>query len=127
MKDALLRVIDAALTAKELDEKMLAMGYGKTPYSEIYGKLEEALYIISGESDGMEFEGSMTQTVLTNPFLCLERRAAILEHVRISNEKMNIKNNDPVQPCPDFIPRDEMRKMVRENGGYMVQEAERPE
>ena len=119
MKDALLRVIDAALTAKELDEKMRSMGYAKTPYFDIYGKLEEALYLISGEADvRQEFEGSVTQTVLTNPILCIERRAAILEHVRIANTK----TKDSVQPCPDFISRDEMRQMVSENGGYMAQE-----
>lgn len=116
MKDALLRLIDAALTAKDLDEKMNMMGYGKTPYADIYGKIEEALFIISGE-DQNQFEGSMTQTVLSNEFLCLERRATILEYTRRSNEKSGERHVR--QPAPHTIEREEFDRMYTENGGYM--------
>lgn len=118
MKDALLRVIDAALTAKKLDEKMVEMGYGKTPYADIYGKLEEALFIISGE-DPDRFEGSTTQAVLSGDILCLERRAAILDYVRKAH---NCPNFVPAQPRPNIMDPPENALLFRENGGYMAPE-----
>ena len=112
MKDALMRVIKAALRAKELDEKMLAMGYGKTPYADIYGELADALFVICGEHTD-RIDESVTYTVLNNPLLCLERRAAILEHVRISNTV-----SAPKMPAPNTCEPEEFEQLVRKNGGY---------
>ena len=112
MKDALMRVIKAALRAKELNEKMLDMGYGKTPYADIYGELADALFIICGEHTN-RIDESFTYMVLNNPLLCLERRAALLEHVRISNTV-----TAPKMSAPNTCEPEEFEQLVRKNGGY---------
>lgn len=127
MKDALLRVIDAALTAKALDEKMAAMGYGKTPYADIYGKLEEALFLISGE-DLDRFEGSTAQMVLENKYLKMERRAEILDYARKANcggqerPEENVTMTAGAEPKPpQFLWGTAMDSQVKKNGGYSAQ------
>lgn len=109
MKDAIMRFIKAAMVAKHLDETLTKSGYAETPYATIYDEIAEGLYKMLGEHTE-KFADSETYTVLNAPALCDERRAAMLNYVYEKNHTM---------PKPDTIETEEMRAMVKKNGGYL--------
>ena len=116
-KDAILRIVEAAMKAKELDVNLTDAGYGNTPYFFIYGKLEEALLLLAGEEE-TNFEDTTVYTALTTPMLQNERRAAMISYTRQNNFS---KDREVEQPKPNLISEDEMRKMYGQCGGYMYQ------
>jgi len=120
MKDALLRMVRVARKAKELDEALLKMGYDETPYNDIYGEIAEAIYHLVGE-DTKAIEESVTYTAITAPYLCDERRAAMLHHAYIRNCCPDFQ---PKQPKPNTIEPEAFRKMVKKNGGYQTPEGD---
>ena len=109
MKDALMRIINVAIEAKNIDEELSKHGYPDSPYAKFFGELAEGLYILVGEHSET-FEESSTYAVMTAPFMDSERRAACLTHLYEINNQ---------QPKPVIFDRQEMVVMHDKCGGYM--------
>lgn len=116
VKDALLRMVKAAMKAKELREHYVKMGIDDDPPFQIYGDILDGIYSLVGEHTET-FEESVTNIIMNAPALTENRRAKILygEYV---------KNFECYQPAPNTISREEMRKIYAENGGYMTPEGD---
>ena len=117
IKDALLRMVRAARETEALQKQYLEVGLDDNPVFEIWGNIVDAVYALVGEHTET-VEESVTWTVLKAPILSDERRAEMLyaEHLK--------HNPEFKMPKPNILEREEMRKMVRENGGYMTPEGD---
>ena len=114
MKDALLRIIRAAMEAKRMDEALLKLGYRENPYFSIYGNLADAIYMLAAEKTD-KFEDSVTFLVLNTQSISDERRAEIL-YAEMQKNK-----------APVITEHEEIRLMAMENGGYIFSDAVKPE
>ncbi len=118
-KDALLRVVKAARMSLKLAEdtkKLLVNERQQTWADEIAGLLSDALFHFSGDYIGpkQDFErDSRTMNLLRSN---LSDGAVTEEFIAMVQ-----------QPRPVFTSPEEFKDLYHRNGGYMVQEAERPE
>ena len=113
VRDALLRMVRAARDSKRLQEAFLDVGLKDNMIFNIYGDIAEAIYKLIGEHTE-SIEESVTNLVLTTPLLTEDRRVEMLI--------AEYKKNHPVQPIPLTVEQEEMRKMFKENGGYLLRE-----
>lgn len=116
IKDALLRMIRSAMSAKKMADAYLMIGLDDNKLHRIYGDLLDAIYSLIGESVD-EFNLSVTYVAATAPFLTDERRTELLYFEYVKNHQVK-------QPKPFFTTPEEMRKSVKENGGYMSPEGD---
>ena len=118
-KDALVHVIKAERLAEKLSDFIQCMlsGDGR-PWNmadEIASHLSDMIREMSGEDRDTDFEESAVQILL--------RSSLDAEHV--AEEIMNIAEDDePKQPKPNLITRDQFNAMVRKYGGYSTPEGE---
>ena len=110
VRDALLRMVRAARDSKRLQEAFLDVGLKDNMIFNIYGNIAESIYKLIGEHTE-SIEESVTSLVLTTPLLTEDRRVEML--------MAEYKKNNPVQPSPNTIDHDEMKKMYKQNGGYL--------
>ena len=115
IQDALLRLIRAGLEAKQLQEGYLNSDLNDNVPFSIYGNIIDAIYYLVGEKTST-LEESVTYTAMTVKGLS--------ESVRLKLLTACYNVNHPAQPEPTLIEREEMRKRVRENGGYMSPEGD---
>ena len=59
------KMVDVAITARDLDNAMQSAGFDETPYTEIYGGIADAIYSLLGEKTDT-FEESVTYDVLSS-------------------------------------------------------------
>ena len=116
IKDALLRMVRAGRSTKEMCDCFVQAGLDDNKLFEIYGEIADAIYGLLGERT-QTYEESVTYIALTTPILTDERRAEMLYS--------EWKKNHASQPAPNTIEPDEMQKMTEENGGYMAPEGDR--
>ena len=110
IKDALLRMIRSAMSAKKMADAYLTIGLDDNKLHRIYGDLLDAIYTLIGESVD-EFGLSVTYVAATAPFLTDERRTELLYSEYLKNHQIK-------QPKPFTVSPEEMRKMFKKNGGY---------
>lgn len=115
IRDALLRMVQAAMATKRLQETYLKNGLDDNPLFQIYGDVADAIYILIGEYTDT-FEESTTHLALTVPALDDEHRVRVL--------MAEYKRNHPEQPRPCFIDTLKMRESVKQNGGYVAPEGD---
>lgn len=120
VREALLLMVKTGMMAKELDGKMLELGYSCTPYSVIYGRIADAMYALIGEKTET-FDESVTYTALNAPYLCDSRRADILMYAwRKNNAQEQAEEQD--QPKPKILSGEELKRMIDNydlGNGYM--------
>lgn len=114
MKDALLRMVRAATMTKEMADAYLKVGLDDNKLMSIYGEIAETIYGLIGEHTET-YNESVTCLALTTPILTDERRVELLFFEWKKNH---------AQPTPNTIESEEMRKMHKENGGYMTPEGD---
>jgi hypothetical protein len=115
IRDALLRLVKAGVAIKKLQETYLQCGLDDDPLFNAYGEIADAICILTGEHKNT-FEETTTHLALTVPGFDAEHRVRVL--------MAEYKRNHPEQPAPHFINRDEMRKSVKRNGGYISPEGD---
>lgn len=115
IRDALLRMVQAAMATKRLQETYLKNGLNDNPLFQIYSDIADAICQLVGEHHET-FEESTTHCALTVPALDDEHRVKVL--------MAEYKRNHPEQPGPYFIDPLKMRESVRQNGGYMAPEGD---
>lgn len=116
LKDALLRVVEVCDREKKMDSAMRMNGYTNNPHGDNWGALAEAIIHLIGEEPDT-FTDSVTYRALT---------AQVAAGVKV-RMLMDEFQKRLMQPAPTFFSREETREMARKNGGYMVEEADRPE
>lgn len=109
LRDALKLLVQAGMSANELNDKLTKMGYSNTPYAALYGQIFDAVYRIVGE-DTENMHDSATWTAMHAPLICDDRRADLLMYAYRQNH---------TQPKPNTAEEEEIIKMARENGGYV--------
>lgn len=123
MKDALLRMVKAARNTKKLLDAYQTVGLDDNLLFETYGEIADAIYGLVGEQTET-FEESVTCLTMSAPFLKDERRAEMLYAEYLRNREMEPYTGEEIAPKPNTIERDELKKMVKKNGGYMSPEGD---
>ena len=80
MKDVLIKLVEIAMKAKELNDGMETLGYQENPYWDIYTMAAEAIYDLLGEKTDT-FDGSVTYKALNSPDLTTDQRVSLLLNV----------------------------------------------
>ena len=119
IRDAILRMVRSALSAKKMADAYLAIGWDDCKPHQIYGDLLDAIYSLIGETVD-EFNLSITYVAMTAPFLSDERRVKLL----MSEYEKNHKDVNIEQPKPYFFSPEEMRKMKKNKDGYQSPEGD---
>lgn len=115
IQDALLRMVRAWRKANKLRESYLNSGLNENELFQVCAEISEAIYALIGEHSPT-FAESITELALTVSGFDDEHRVRLL-----MNE---YRRNHPEQPAPHFISRDDMRKSVKKNGGYLYETPE---
>lgn len=115
VRDALLRMVQAAMKAKRLQETYLKNEMNDNAPFQIYSDIADGIAQLIGEHTE-NFEDSVTNRALTVPAFDDEHRVLLL--------MIEYKRNFPQQPAPQFMDRDAMRENVRKVGGYMAPEGD---
>ena len=116
MREALLRLVKAGEQAKELDTKLMDLGYSTTPYGLIFGEIADAVYLLIGEENPFDdFRDSTTYQVMTDKVLTDQSKADLL---------MSEYRQNNCQRSPVFTDPEKMADMVRKTGGYMTPEGD---
>ena len=128
VRDALLRMVRAYRKVGEILDVYVRIGLVSETLEDAQGEIAEAVYQLLGEHTE-EFRDSVTSSVLTAPIMSDERKAKILysewakKHTWI-NDMAKQPKQKAKQPKPNTIEPNEMRKLVRKNGGYMSPEGD---
>ena len=120
LKDALLRVVEVCDRERELDAAMRLSGYTNNPHGDNWGALAEAITYLIGEKP-FTFTDSVTYKVLTSQL------AAGVKARMLMDEYQKTVKGVCKQPAPTLASREEVREMFHKHGGYVVEEADRPE
>ena len=117
IKGALSHMVTAGMKADELQKAYVKVGLNDNIVFTIWSEVVSGIYDMVGENTPT-FEESATATVMTAPYLTVERRTEMLyaEYCK----------NHPDQPKPQIIEPDAMRRMMERNGGYMTPEGDWP-
>lgn len=115
IKDALLRLVTAARDTKRLQEAFVNVGLKDNMIFGVYSEISSAIYDLIGEKTDT-FEESVTNLVLTVPYLTNERRAEML--------MAEYRKNHPEMPAPNIMSSDGMKELFERNGGYMTPEGD---
>ena len=115
MRDALLRLIRAWTRSNTLLEAYTKANLDSNMLFQTCGEIEEAICILVGEADE-DLENSVTHTALTAPVLSEDRRVSMLIG--------KYEESHPAMPAPHLYSRDDMRKNVKKNGGYLYETPE---
>lgn len=115
IKDALLRMVQAAMKTKRLQETYLKNGLDDSIPFQIYSEIADGISKLIGEHTE-NYEDSATNRALTVPAFDDEHRVLLL--------MIEYKKNFPQQPAPQFMDRDAMRENVKKVGGYMAPEGD---
>jgi len=108
-------MVNAGMEIQNLRGKFVRNDREKDPLFEAWGELLEAIYCLVGEHKEM-FNDSATSIVMNAPILSNERRTKML--------MSEYRKHHPEQPKPDTVEPDQMRDMVRQNGGYRYETPE---
>ena len=73
-RDVMTRLVRAGRKANRIDEMLLGLGYGSTPYASIYGDITDAIYEMLGENTET-FHESLTFQVMMDDSLTDEQCA----------------------------------------------------
>lgn len=114
IRDALLRLVNAGLATKDMQEAYLKVRLDDNKLFDIYGSILDAIYKLIGEHTET-FEESVTFLTMTAPMLTHERRAEMLYSEYKKNHSM---------PKPDTMSSDGMKELYERNGGYMTPEGD---
>ena len=110
MRDALLRLVRAWVRTNTVLDAYMKTAGGNNMLEKTCGDMEEAICILLGERD-KELEETVTHTALTAPYLSEERRVKML--------MAKYEANHPAMPMPSVFEREDMKKSVKKNGGYL--------
>ena len=91
IKDALLRDVDACREMLNLHDAMAACGYAENPYWDTFATIADGIYKLIGEHTET-FDESITNLILTAPYLTTQRRVEML--------MAEYRKNFPEQPRP---------------------------
>lgn len=123
-RDALLRVVKATRMSMNLAEATQKLFVDEAPWSvadEIAGQLADALFKFShdkaerfSDSTTMRLlKGDLSDDAVTDWFFMMYR----------IDERRN-RQEEPVQPAPNVISKEELQELYKNNGGYMSPEGE---
>lgn len=115
IRDALSRLVKAAMRAKAMQEHYLKIGIDDQPWFEIWGDILDGIYSLIGEHTDT-FDHSATFITMNAPILSNERRTEML--------LSEYRKNHPVQPAPHTFEVNKIADMYRKNGGYMYETPE---
>jgi len=115
IRDALLRMVRAAMKAKKMQEHYLKIGIDDQPWFEIWGDILDGIYHLIGERTD-PFEESATYMVMHAPILSDERRAKMLY--------AEYKKHSPEQPRPNILQPGKFADMYKKSGGYQTPEGD---
>lgn len=115
IKDALLRMVTAAMNTKRLQEAFVDAGLKDNMVFGVYSDIADAIYHLIGE-ETETFESSVTSIALETPLLNTNRRVEIL--------MAEYRKNHPEQPSPYIMSSDGLRELYERNGGYMTPEGD---
>lgn len=122
IRDALLRMVRTALFLKKMADAYTVLGLNDNPHHEAYGDMCDAIYSLIGEHTE-EFDKSVTWIAVNAPFLTEERRTELLMSEYEKNHYV-CPNFEPKQPKPHTFKREDTKKMVKDNGGYIAPEGD---
>lgn len=122
-RDALLRVVKATRLSMRLAQDISKLFMDKAPWSvadEIYGRLEEALFMISGEKlgSGKSIDDSMAKRLLTGD---LDDGTVADWFIMMDKIDKRIRGITPVDvkiPEPQIMNPEKTKKLYEKNGGY---------
>ena len=77
MKEMLLKMVEAAVKAKELNDTMEDLGYPENPYWDMYTLIADAIYTMAGENTDT-FDESNTYAALNDPDMTNEQRVSFI-------------------------------------------------
>lgn len=86
MEKLLMHMVRAAMLAGRMDEELRKLGYGDTPYWNIYGEMTDAIYELL-EEQTETFEQSVTHAVLKAETLTDEQRVLVLQYAHGKNTR----------------------------------------
>jgi len=115
IRDALSRLVKAAMRAKAMQEHYLKVGVDDQPWFEIWGDILDGIYALIGEHTET-FEESVTSITMSAPIISQERRTKILF--------AEYKKNHMIQPKPHTYEVNQIADMYRQNGGYRYETPE---
>lgn len=117
VRDALMRMVQACMTAKKMQKFYVNNGVDDSMIFKVYSDIADGICKLIGENKET-FEETVTFITLNAPIISDERRTEILYGVY----QKNFATCE--QPKPHTFSREEMRKMVKENGGYITPEGD---
>lgn len=115
LRDALLRMVRAWTRANTVLESYIKVNMDSNMLFQTCAEIEESITFLLGEAD-KDLEDTVTHAALTAPYLDEDRRVSILMY--------GYRTNHPEMPAPIFFERKDMRKSVKENGGYLYENPE---
>lgn len=115
MRDALLRLVRAWTRAHTVLEAYVKVNMDSNMLFQTCAEIEESITFLLGEAD-KDLEDTVTHIALTAPYLEEDRRVSIMMSKYTANH--------PAMPAPILFERKDMRKSVKENGGYMRESLE---
>ena len=119
IKDAISRMVAAAVRLKETMKNYVDNGVDDNPLFEIWGDILDGIYTLL-EEHTETFEESVTYTVMTAPYLNNERRTEMLW----AEYKNRHQEQFIVQPKPVTMNPSDMKALYSKNGGYMTPEGD---
>ena len=115
MRDALLRLVRAWTETNEMLEAYVKANLDSNTLYRVCGEIGESIEILIGEADA-DWESSVTNMVLTAPLLTVDQRSDLL--------MCAYRVNNPAQPAPQIMEREDMRRCVEKSGGYLYETPE---
>ena len=116
IRDALLRMVNAGLKVKKMQQAYANVGLDDNVLFDAYGDICSAIYSLIGEHTE-EFKDSVTDIAMnTASFVTVDRRVKML--------MFEYRKNHPEQPKPNIMDTDGMKELYERNGGYMTPEGD---
>ena len=115
MRDALLRLVRAWIRTNKVLDAYINAELDSNLLFQTCGEIEETISILVGERE-KDLNETVTHTALTAPVLSEDRRVEML--------MAQYKESHPDMPAPHFVTREQIRKSVNKNGGYLCETPE---
>lgn len=112
IKDALLRMVMAENKIEKMRKAYVEANLDDNMLFEAIGDIHDAIHALVGH--GEDYINGATNIVMSAPILTIERRVEMLY--------AEFRKNHPVLSSPVITDREEMKKMFKENGGYLLRE-----
>lgn len=123
IKDALSRFLRAGMRAEEARRMYGAVGLNVEPLWAVFNNIYDGLCILTGDEE-KDFGDTVVDLAMTEKDISEEERLRLLMEGYRKNRSLEEFDeeilDEPEQPIPNIIDRDEMQKQVDAGYGYMA-------